>query len=149
MSVVEFIFRKAGEVLNFAKDRLHLVVLLGIWKIFRTDISCTPAASYFHYYVMSWSFLLDTSVFNLYLFRWRHWENTSEHLFSDISSGSSTISNFSCRRKLHILELGLYDLWLPFILQGIGGRSFLFASFQYSVDYLVSFLLFSALKDFL
>ena len=53
MSVVEFIFRKAGEVFNFTKDRLCLLVLLGIWKIFTTYISCTPAASYFYYYVMT------------------------------------------------------------------------------------------------
>ena len=68
--VVVFIFRKAGEVLNFNKDRLCLLVPLGIWKIFRTGISCTPAASYFYYYVMPRSFLLDTRVFSLYLFRW-------------------------------------------------------------------------------
>ena len=52
MSVVEFILRKAGEVFNFPKNRLHLLVPLGILKIFRTDISCAPAASYFYYYVI-------------------------------------------------------------------------------------------------
>ena len=52
MSVVEFTFRKAGEVFNFIKDRLCLLVPLGIWKIFRTDISFTPTASYVYYYVM-------------------------------------------------------------------------------------------------
>ena len=35
MSVMEFIFRKAGEVFNFTKDRLGLAFSLGIWKIFR------------------------------------------------------------------------------------------------------------------
>ena len=40
MSVVEFIFRKAREVFNFTKDRLHLLVPRGIWKIFTTYISC-------------------------------------------------------------------------------------------------------------
>ena len=46
MSVVEFIFRKAGEVFNFAKDRLHFVVSLGTLKILRTDISLVPTMSY-------------------------------------------------------------------------------------------------------
>ena len=61
MSVVEFIFRKAGEVFNVTKDRLRLLVPLGILKIFTTYISCAPAASYFYYYVMPRYFLLDTS----------------------------------------------------------------------------------------
>ena len=71
----------------------------GIWKIFRTDSFSTPAASYFHYHVMARSFLLDTRVFNLYLFPWQHWDITSERLFDNISSGSSTISNFSCKHN--------------------------------------------------
>ena len=91
MSVVEFILRRAGEVSNFTKDRLGLLVLHGIWEIFTTYISCTSATSYLYYYVMPRSFLLDTRVFSLYLFPWRHWEITSEHLFNNISSGSSTI----------------------------------------------------------
>ena len=62
MSVAEFIFRKAGEVFNFTNDRLRLLVPHGIWEIFTTYISCTPAASYFYYYVMPRSLLLDTSV---------------------------------------------------------------------------------------
>ena len=132
--MVEFIYRKAREVFNFTKDRLHLLVPLGIWKIFRTDISCTPAASYFYYYVMPRSFLLDIRVFSLYLFRWRHWE---------ISSVSSTISNFLWKHKLHLLELQFYDLKVPFTLRDIRRWSFLFASFQYSVDNLASFLFYS------
>ena len=48
MSLVEFIFKKASEVFNFTKDRLHLLVHLGIWTIFAAYISCTPAASYLH-----------------------------------------------------------------------------------------------------
>ena len=65
MSAMEFMFRKAGEVFNYTKDRLCLLVPLGIWKIFRTDISCLPVASN----VMAQSFLLDTGVFNLCLFQ--------------------------------------------------------------------------------
>ena len=129
MSVVEFIFRKAGEVLNFAKDRLHLVVLLGIWKIFRTDISCTPAASYFHYYVMSWSFLLDTSVFNLYLFRWRHRENTSEHLFSDIFQDHLLFPIFRVDANYIFLNWGymIYS-YLLYSRVSVGEVSYLLAS---------------------
>ena len=41
MSVVEFMFRKAREVLKFSKDRLRLLVPLGIWKIYTTYISHT------------------------------------------------------------------------------------------------------------
>ena len=110
MSVVEFIFRKAGEAFHFTKDRLRLLVPQGIWTIFTTYISFTPVASYFQYYVMPWAFLFDTRVFSLYLFRWRHWEIPSERLFNNVSSGSSTISNFSCKHKLYLFELGLYDL---------------------------------------
>ena len=62
MSVVECIFRKAGEVFNFTKDRLRLLILHGIWEIFTTYISSTPAAIYFCYYVMPRSFLLDIRV---------------------------------------------------------------------------------------
>ena len=68
MSVVEFIFRKAGEVFNFTKDRLRLLVPHGILEIFTTYISCTPAASYFYYYVMPQSFLLDTRDFLFWQF---------------------------------------------------------------------------------
>ena len=110
MLVVEFIFRNAGEIFNFTKDILRLLVPLGIWKIFTTYISYTLAASYFYYYVMPRCFLLDTRVLSLYLFRWRHWEIISVRLFNDISSGSSTISNILCKHKLHLFELGLYDL---------------------------------------
>ena len=107
VSVVKFTFSKAREVFNFTKDIVRLVVPTGTWKIFKRDISCTPTASYFHYYVMPQHFLLHARVFNLYLFRWQHWKITSERLFNNIFSGSSAISNFSCKHKLHRLELGL------------------------------------------
>ena len=48
MPLVEFIFRKAGKGFNFTMDRLHLLVALGIWKIFTEYISYTPAASYLY-----------------------------------------------------------------------------------------------------
>ena len=62
------------------------------------------------YYVMTRSVLLDKTVFSLYIFRLRHWEITSERLFNNISLGLPTISNFSCKHKLHLFQLGLYDL---------------------------------------
>ena len=70
MLVIEFIFRKAAEVFNFTKDRLRLLVPLGIWKIFTTYNSCTPAAGYFNYCVMPPSLLLDARSLSLYLFQW-------------------------------------------------------------------------------
>ena len=110
-----------SQVFRFTKDRPHLEVLLVILKIFRTAISLAPAASYCHYYVMPWPFLLITRVFNFYLFPWQQSEMTFDCLFNNISSGSSTISNFLCKHKLHLLELGFYDLSLRFILQDIRG----------------------------
>ena len=128
MSVVEFIFRKVGKVLKFTKDRMHLIVPLSIWKIFAAYISSIPAPTYL--YIMWWPvFLLDTRVFSSYLLRWWHWEITSKRFFDNISLGSSTISIFCGTYKLHLFELCLYDLYLPFILQDIRGSSFLFSSF--------------------
>ena len=75
--MVDLILEKSRGALNLTKNRLRLVVSLENWKFFSTDISCTPAASYFHYYEMPRSFLLDTSVFNLYLFHWLNWEISS------------------------------------------------------------------------
>ena len=53
-------------VFNLTEDRLHLIVPLEILKIFRTTISWTPAATYFHHHVMPRSFLLVN--FDMYLF---------------------------------------------------------------------------------
>ena len=108
MPAFEFIFRKAGEAFNFTKDRLCLSVPLRILKIFTAYISCTPAASYFFHYVIPWSFLLDTIVFSLYLFRWRYWEIISDRLINNICLWSSAISNFSCKHKLHLFELYIF-----------------------------------------
>ena len=108
MPVFEFIFRKAGEAFNFTKDRLCLSVPLRILKIFTAYISCTPAASYFFHYVIPWSFLLDTIVFSLYLFRWRYWKIISDRLINNICLWSPAISNFSCKHKLHLFELYIF-----------------------------------------
>ena len=110
MSLVEFIFRKAGKVFNFTKDRLHLLVPLGIWENLHSIFFMYTCNKILVYYVLTRSFLLDASVFSLYLFRWRHWEIISDRLLNNISLRSSIISNFSCKRKLHLFELGLYDL---------------------------------------
>ena len=132
MSLVEFIFRKAGKVFNFTEDRLHLLVPLGIWENLHSIFFMYTCNKILVYYVLTRSFLLDASVFSdcnwtrtqnhlvlkrtkasvfsLYLFRWRHWEIISDRLLNNISLRSSIISNFSCKRKLHLFELGLYDL---------------------------------------
>ena len=39
---------------------------------------------------MTRSFSLDTRVFSVHLFRWQHWQITSEHLLNNISSGCIT-----------------------------------------------------------
>ena len=132
MSVVGFIFRKAAEV----KSSTLLVLPPRIWKIFKTVISWMPGASNFICSVIPQYFLLLKRVFNLSLFQWQHWEIVSENLCINISWGSS-ISNSSCKYKLHLLELGLYDSYLSFIVQDNGGSS-LFTSFQYLLDNFVS-----------
>ena len=91
--------------------------------------------------------LLVTKVFNWYLSWWRHWEMTSDHLFNNILSGSSDITNFSCKHKLHLLDLGLCSI-IRLLHSRMSGWIFLFAGFQYSVDSFVSFLFFSTLKRF-
>ena len=106
-----------SQVFNFTKNRLRLVVPHGNFENLQNSHFWTPAANYFHHYVMPWSFLLVTRV----TFRWRHWEMASDCLFNNIPSGSSNISNFSCKHKLHLFELGFYDLYPPFILQDIRG----------------------------
>ena len=73
-----------SQVFNFTKDRIRLVVPLGILKIFRAAILLTPAANYFYYYVISWSFLLIERVSSLYLFQWRHCRMTSDRLRNSI-----------------------------------------------------------------
>ena len=80
-----------NQVFNFTKDRRRSVAPLVILKIFRTAISWTPAPNYFHYYVMSPSFLLVTRVFNWCFFLWQQWEMTCDRLFINISSEPSTI----------------------------------------------------------
>ena len=127
-----------SQVFKLTKDRLHLPVPLRILKIFRKVVSWTPVASYFHYYVMLWS-LLVKGVFNLDLFRWQHWQMTSDCLFNKTLSGSPTISHFLCKNKLDLLELRTQNIYLLFALQDIHGWRFLFAIFQYSV---YNFLLF-------
>ena len=118
MSLVEFIFRKAGKNFNFTKDRLHLLVPLGIWKNLHSIYFLYPCRKLLVYYVMTRSFLLDTRVFSLYLFQWRHWEITSECYFFRIIY----YFQFFVQTQLHFFEMGLYDLQLPFTLQDIVGE---------------------------
>ena len=110
MSVVEFISRKTREVFNFTKDRVRLLVPQGIWEIFTTYISCTPAANYFYYCVMPRSFLLDTRVFSLYLYRWRHWEITSKRLFLGPLGSSRVLGPCFPVCLFNVLFFGYYSL---------------------------------------
>ena len=72
------------------------------------------------YYVMTQSFLLDTTVFSFFLFRWRHWEINSERLFN-ISLGLPTISNFSCKHNCIFFNWGcmIYS-WLLYSRISVG-----------------------------
>ena len=58
--VVEFIFKKAADVSSSTLSKIDCLVvsLVDIWRVFRIAILWTPAAKYFHYYVMPRSFLL-------------------------------------------------------------------------------------------
>ena len=52
---------------------------------------------------MTRSFSLDTRVFSLHLFRWQHWEITSEHLFNNISAGRiASVQFVICKLKIAI-----------------------------------------------
>ena len=64
--MMRYIFKRGAGI--FTKDGPHQVVSLGIWKMFGIAILWASTISYFNFYVMSWSFLLATKVFNLYLF---------------------------------------------------------------------------------
>ena len=62
MPVVEFIFRKAGEVFNFTNDRL--LSTLGIWNRGTLLLKYFPG----DYYLLVWLFLISCK-FNLILER--------------------------------------------------------------------------------
>ena len=130
MSVVEFIFRKAGKVLNFTKDRMHLIVPLSIWKIFTAYISSIPAPSYL--YILWWPvFLLGTRVFSSYLLRWWHWEIASKRFFDNISLGWSTISIFLCNTQA--TSFWIVFLWFIFAFYTPGYPWVKFLIFQFLV----------------
>ena len=126
---------------------MFVLVSLRILKIFRTAILWTPVASYFHYYVMQ-QFFINQKCFYLYLFQWRHWEKTSDCLLLNISTGSSTVSSYLCKHKLHLLQLGLFYLFYLsiFILQDFRGWLFWCANFHYSVSNFISFMYFFWIK---
>ena len=50
-----------SQIFNFTKDRLCLLVPMGIYKIFRTAILWTSAANYFYYYIVPRFFIGDKS----------------------------------------------------------------------------------------
>ena len=73
---------------------------------------------------------------SLNLFRWQHWEITSDLLFTNSLSGLSIIANFSFKQRLYFCKVG----YCPLIsFEGIGTCCFCF-KIQYSIDKVVSFL---------
>ena len=94
---------------------------------------------YLFYVMCSWVILV-TKFLSLYLFLWRHCDMISAYLFSKLLIGSSNISNFSLKHKLHHLEVGLYDLNCPLISHDTLGLRRFSLSVQYSIDNFVSFL---------
>ena len=81
----------------------------------------TPAARYFHYYVMPRSFFVSHKKYLICTyFRWRHWEITfssfcfNKHFIRIIYYVEFFLQN----TKLHLLELGLHDFIVAlFIIQ--------------------------------
>ena len=99
-----------SQVFKFTKDWIRLLVSLRILKIFRTAISWTPAASYFHYYVMPGSCLLHTRVFNCYIY----FDGDSGRLLLTFClitfHHDYLLFPILTANKLHLVELGLYNL---------------------------------------
>ena len=101
------------------------------------------------YYMTSFGVLHDVRLTNLNLFRWRHWEITSDLLFSKFLSGSSIIANFSFKQLLHFFKVGLYILYcLQISHVSLGACCFCF-KVQYCTDKVVPFLELIKLNDFL
>ena len=55
----------------------------------------------------SFGVLRDVRLTSINLFRWRHWEITSDLLFSKFLSGSSIAANFSFKQRFHFFKVGL------------------------------------------
>ena len=55
----------------------------------------------------SFGVLRDVKFTSLSLFWWRHWEITSNLLFSKFLSGSSIVAIFSFMRRLYFFQGGL------------------------------------------
>ena len=101
------------------------------------------------YYRTSFSVFRDVRFSSLNLFRWWHWEITSDILFSKLLSGSSIIANFSFKQRLHFFKVGLYILYCLLISHvSLGACCFCF-KVQYSTDKVVSLLELIKLNDFL
>ena len=69
-------------------------------------------------------------------------------LFNKFFSGLPNISSVFVRHRLQRFEVGLLDLYVPFIFQDIHGFSCFAFKFQYSVDSLVLYFYNGTLNDF-
>ena len=138
MSVLEFIFRKAGEVFNFTKNRLSPLVPLRIWKIFTTEISCIPAASNFYIYLLATSIssylicctptgtivsqILSAGNYQRFLFLWAAYlslspliRNIHNHLFNCFPVFCSKYCKYSKSEHWHEIFQVIIYFCLPFI----------------------------------
>ena len=77
---------------------------------------------------------------SLYLLLWRYFEMTSDRLFSRLSPLCIAISNFSFKQRFHRVDIGLYDEYLPSMIQVIFGVPCRSLTFHNSFESSVSFL---------
>ena len=118
---------------HLRKSCIHKVFIFTEDGIYQLVISWTPATSHLYFYVMPWSVLLATRYFNLYLFRWQHWEMRFACLFHKFSSGSSIVSIFFVQTQTVSSSIWVGWFILVFLLLDVCGWSCRCAIFQYSV----------------
>ena len=97
----------------------------------------------------SWYWVFDARVSNMYLFWWRHFDITSDCLFSKWFSLTSNISSFSFKQWEYIFDWGLCALNWFFNTHVTFGLEFPAFKFQYWTDSFVSFLYLLMLNDLL
>ena len=97
-----FVKKYSFQLSNWSSSELKIgTTSQFLWKFLKSS------EQLFHghatsYYVMSWSVLLITRLFNQYFFRWRHRGMISGRLFNNILSGSG-----SFLKKLHFFGIGV------------------------------------------
>ena len=79
--------------------------------------------------MMPWYWIFDTRVHNMCLFWWRHFDITSDFLFSKLFSLSSNILSFSFKQREHLFHWGLYALkWFFTAMLHLGWNFLLLSS---------------------